>query len=165
MEEEMWRRALTTNRRFWDVELMWRFARWYGPQFDEFLVAKTKGDEKEVVRLTQIVIERAAARFVAATRDFELEWITKNPGAQGQLHTSSFHPVTAPASAFYPPKNFRPMYIGLSPEISRVVAEMRVTCLAAWPRDVYLMLVRRYVIPAVHRDALSAVGLESLFRL
>jgi hypothetical protein len=145
--------------------MLWRYARWYGPQFDDFLVAKAKGDEKEVVRLTQIVIGRVKARFDAALRGFELEWVTKNPGAQGQLHTSSFHPITAPASAFYPPQNFRPMYIGLSPQISRVIAEMRVTCLAAWPRDVYLMLLRRYVIPAMHRDALSAVGLESLFRL
>jgi hypothetical protein len=164
MEKEMCRRA-TAARRTCDMELLWRFARWYGPQFDEFLLAKIKGDEVEILRITYKVIERMKECFDAALRDFELEWVTKNPGAQGQLHTSSFHPITAPASAFYPPQNFRPMYIGLSPQISRVIAEMRVTYLAAWPRDVYLMLVRRYVIPAVHRDALNAAGIAALFRL
>jgi hypothetical protein len=163
MEQEMLRRP-NAIRWHCDVELLWRFARWYGPQFDEFLVAKVKGDKEAIVRLTLIVIERVKMRFEKAAREFELEWVTKNPGGQGQLHTSSFHPITAPASAFYPAKSFRPMYVGLTPELSRVVAELRVARMAAWPRDVFLMLVRRYVIPAVHRDALNSAGIASLFR-
>ncbi len=159
----MWRRALA-SRYMCDLELLWRFARWYGPQFDDFVVAKARGDTKEVVRLTQIVLERLKTRFDAAARDFALEWVTKNPGDQTQLHSSSFHPITAPAAAFYPQDVFRPMYVGLPPELSRVVAELRVVRLAAWPRDVFRLLVRRYIIPAQHQDALDKAGIARLFR-
>lgn len=135
------------RRRGFNLHLLCRYERWYGKDFDAFLLAKVANQEVEIRAITNRLVERVQLVFDEAVRASSkpLEWITKNPGRQW---TSSFQPIESNARSFYG-KCYSPFVVGLPQDISCELYRLRKFHhgWAALPRSLYERIVLLYLLP------------------
>jgi hypothetical protein len=104
-------------------------------------------------------LQETFAKIESAAADAtELNWITKNPGAQS--FTGSFTPISEPARHWYG-EEYQPFYVGLGAmEVGLEVAKLRYTELCrGFPRDLWLYLVA-HILTQIHKPAFDEVDLH-----
>lgn len=122
---------------------------WWGPDCLDFVAARLRHDDATMDAICAKTIARVKANMeTVRKRGVGIVWRTIDPGGQGPLLTGSFQPIVEPPSAWYPASNYRPTYVGVSPDFAVVLAQLRRSHLGwrSLPLDVYRLLVGKYLI-------------------
>lgn len=110
-------RVESENYRSTGLPILRMVKRWFGEDAVAFFEAKVNDDYEALERIKCRTIARISANFETA-KHLPLKFITIDPGRQ---YTGSFNPIFEHPTKFYGTTQYRPLYIGIRPEIRSIV--------------------------------------------